>query len=428
MDRTSAHETFIKHRFARHFTTPWIFCLWIFVGAFALRFALAFVTGMIHDPQRREMERIAISLIRTGVYGNPYSTQTGPSAHSSPGYPLVLAALMKFFGVGFREQVAQTALSCGLVALRCAALAAFAFRAGLGTPTARIAGLLSMFWIGALETEVKGQWDAPATALLLFVMFSLHYFRPLRSGGARRAASYGIGWGIVVLFSSSSVFAVFAMLIAELLIWLRERKDSLAAFAWRAAILGACLLLVQFPWALRNKRAMGAWIFSRSNFGMEMWLTYHSGAAVSNVDNIQYHPYYVPAESQHIAAVGEVAYNHEKLQAALDWVLRNPTHTARLIALHTLQFWFPINRGILFSVLQSAFTVLFFCGIVRLRRSNPLLFLHLSALVLFFPLIYYLDQWSSRYRYPIEWIMVLSAAVALSDAWPTLVRVCQRDS
>ena len=83
----------------------------VFAVAFAVR-----VTGVIGSRQYRnmeryELERTAISFAQTGVYGNPYALPTGPSAHVSPGYTLILAAIFKLFGTGSTGELVKQILA-----------------------------------------------------------------------------------------------------------------------------------------------------------------------------------------------------------------------------------------------------------------------------------------------------------------------------
>jgi uncharacterized RDD family membrane protein YckC len=48
-------------------------------------------------------------------------------------------------------------------------------------------------------------------------------------------------------------------------------------------------------------------------------------------------------------------------------------------------------------------------------KHRPAALLILSVWLLYPPL-YYIMLWSSRYRYPINWMMVLTVAVALNEA------------
>src|SRR5215471_4435152 len=72
----------------------------LFAVAFGVRVLGVVGSHQYRNLERYELERTAISLAQTGVYGNPYALPTGPSAHVSPGYTLILAAIFKLFGTG----------------------------------------------------------------------------------------------------------------------------------------------------------------------------------------------------------------------------------------------------------------------------------------------------------------------------------------
>lgn len=76
--------------------------LLVFAVAFVVRIVMIIVFHPYRDLTRYELERTAISLATTGVYGNPYAIPTGPTAHVSPGYTLILAGLFKLFGTHLR--------------------------------------------------------------------------------------------------------------------------------------------------------------------------------------------------------------------------------------------------------------------------------------------------------------------------------------
>ena len=61
-------------------------------------------THQYRDLERFELERISLSLATTGVFGNPYAVPTGPSAHVSPGYALILAGIFRLLEPAFRRK------------------------------------------------------------------------------------------------------------------------------------------------------------------------------------------------------------------------------------------------------------------------------------------------------------------------------------
>src|SRR5206468_8918208 len=81
-------------------------------------------------------------------------------------------------------------------------LLALAF--GLSTGHAWSAGVMSAIYIGAFETELKGDWEGPmaANALILLVLWGYRLaWRRIPSPLA--ALVYGLAWGVALLISPS---------------------------------------------------------------------------------------------------------------------------------------------------------------------------------------------------------------------------------
>jgi len=57
------------------------------------------------------------------------------------------------------------------------------------------------------------------------------------------------------------------------------------------------------------------------------------------------------------------------------------------------------------------------CAHVAQRHHAAGLLQRLAVILFWFPLVYYLVNWSSRYRMPIEWVLVLLASVAAAGIY-----------
>src|SRR5271165_4238141 len=86
----------------------------IFLLALVFRLALAWKTGMFHDFKRTEMEGIALNVAEYGGY----DLFGGPTAYSTPVFPLYLAALYSIFGTALLAQIVIVTLTCAVSALR----------------------------------------------------------------------------------------------------------------------------------------------------------------------------------------------------------------------------------------------------------------------------------------------------------------------
>lgn len=389
-----------------------LICAALFAAALTLRIAIIFATGMNHDLYFYELERTAFCLATRGVYGNPFMIDTGPTAHVVPAYTLLLAAIFKLFGYTVTAETVKEILAATVASVRCGLLPWLAVRMGLNRPAALIAGILSVAWIGPLETELKGGWESPYTALFLLILTARHFIHPVSKQTTGQAMITGVLWGVLFLLNPATVLVLLAFLIVDLF---RTRR-----WFWRNAIIVAgTIFVVLLPWGLRNQGALGSFILTRSNFGLELYLAYHPGAAWNNLANVRgedgVHPINNPQEALRVRELGEVAYNREKLDLALDWIRTEPAEAAHLAFLHFVRFWFPPGRTVAYTALLWVLTLIALVGYVLLWRQARDLAIHFGALLMSFPLMYYVVSWSSRYRDPIEWVMLLLVAIVISE-------------
>ena len=73
----------------------------------------------------------------------------------------------------------------------------------------------------------------------------------------------GVG-GLLTL--TSSVMALPVALLAVLSMWRLERSAALRL----GALFAVAGILFLLPWGYRNHLELGKWIFTRSNFGLEL--------------------------------------------------------------------------------------------------------------------------------------------------------------
>ena len=421
------------------------YCTLVFAFAWLFRLLAALLTDRVHELSRMDMERVALSLVHTGVLGNTFRTGTGPSAIVPPGYVLFLAAIFHLFGTGLLAEAVKIVTCTAASSLRCALTPWLAYRLNLPQPVVVSSGILSIFWIGAFDTELQGDWDTPYTTILVILLIYLHYRRPIDGASPGWSALLGLVWGCAALINPTVLSILFAYLVVQA--W-RGGRAALGSLLRRSTCLAACLLLVLFPWALRNRLALGSWVWMRSGFGLELELSYHDGSSWANTWNIRpslqhpdqpnldnvvsHHPYINPAENRRAEQIGEIAYNQEKLRLALQWIQRNPSRSLLLVGQHTFYFWFPPGAGfygfrpgkvmVFYSLARWLLTVFAFAGLWMLWRTHRSLAAFFGSILLFFPLIYYVVNWSSRYRGPIEWLLVLLASVPIAWLWDRFIK------
>ena len=382
-----------------------------FVAAFAVRVVVAWATGWHYVMRRTEMTEIARSLVVLGEYANPYFSVTGPTAHSTPLFPLFIAGMFELFGNRIIGQAAVFLTTCAVCALRCALVPLFAADAGLDRRAALLAGALSVFYIAALETEIGGGLDGPfvALALLAIAWMSLRLWR---SGSWRD----GTPWtffalcGVSALLNPQLLAPVVAFVaVAFCFCPVGARRILLRRSLTLAAFVFLCLL----PWGIRNWKVLHSFILLRDNFGLELWLANGPDRNVDLSNYSYWHPSANRNEAANVAELGEVRYNQAKLSEAIRWIRSNPAEFARLTGRRVFAWWFPPGSAPVMAA-KWLMTLLSFLGLVLLWRRHRLLAVLFAATWVALPALYYVLSWSSRYRYPMEWQLVLCAAVCLT--------------
>jgi hypothetical protein len=183
------------------------------------------------------------------------------------------------------------------------------------------------------------------------------------------------------------------------------------------AVLG--IVLACLPWGWRNLRTFDAVFFIRSNFGLELRMGNHDGAAAAMevMDRRQEHrhPRINREEAREVQRLGEVAYMRQAGREARAWIAANPMEFVSLTAGRTALWWF----GPLYDPPFAAiFVVLTALAAVGCWRALPKLSIpERAALVIplvTYPVVYSLVAYMPRYREPVNWIFLLLAAAAFA--------------
>lgn len=401
----------------------------VFIFSFGLRAAVAWKMGFFRHFQSDEMVRIALSVLRYHEYGNPYLIPTGPTAHEMPVYPLFMSLIYLLFGTGAAGEAVKILIACAVTALRCALLPRFCMAAGLGRAVGIISGALATVYISALQTELRGNWDGPwqALALLVLIWMTIRIWSD-SSWLERTPFLYFILWGWAILlqpafFQILAIFLLAGLIMTQAPVRLRYLQQSIA------------LVLVVFaflaPWTIRNYFQFGKFMPTRSNFGLEFWLSNGPGRAFDMKTNLGFevpHPSLDLREAQLVRQMGEVRYNRMKLDEAASWVRSNPRDFVRLTLRRFLAWWLPPERNVFFRVAGLGLTVCAVIGLGLMFRIRPLVASLFLMTWVCFPVIYYVIQWSSKYRYPLEWELLVCAAVTLSSISRALLRMVNEKS
>jgi hypothetical protein len=269
---------------------------------------------------------------------------------------------------------------------------------------------------------VRWETTLAALAVVVAIIVSLWWSRRPEPSYARSAA-VGAAWGLSLL-AAPALLPVFVILSCwwAVSIGLARRPSSLPRLA--ALVLAAVAVLA--PWTIRNYYALGGLMFVRSNFGIEFSVSNHDTAYVLARDNSligfpqnyfhEHHPWTNRAQAQRVQQIGEVAYNRERLAETLAWCRTHPKRFFQLTAGRFWYFWaMPSINQRYKNLLLQPITVLGLVGLVIVWRRDPQAGGVFWSLLLGYPLVYYLVQTDSRYRYPIDWSLLFLAAYAIGE-------------
>ena len=389
----------------------WQQCFIVFLISFSIRLALVFVFRIYTDLGRYELERTALSLALHGVYGNPYAIPTGPTAHVSPGYTLILAAIFRLFGTGIPAEIVKQTLASFVTSAQYALLPVVADALSLVRPSGFVAGLVCALYPAKLLVQTDGDWETPYTALFLILIcisaMKLWTSRPLRS---RAAVQSGLLWGMALLFASVLLPIFFAFVAAGC--WFRRNTlvPVLRFSAIQIAVAGLCLS----PWIVRNYFALGAPIATRSNLGLELHVSNNDQASPDQLDNYKhgvyarYHPLQNSAEAEKVRRMGEVQYNRAAQRQAEMWIQQHPARFADLTLGRIQKFWFYTDPTSKVKTLFLDFTGFFgLIGAFYLLAANYRAGIAVAITLVLYPAPSYLIHVGLRQRYPIDWLLVL---------------------
>ncbi len=397
------------------------FPLLIFALAFGVRLTLVFVTHSYLQIEHTEVVRVATSLAKQGTFANAYGPNTGPTAHVSPLYPILLSLILRVFGTGVAGEIAQETFSCLLASLTYAVLPALGTSCGLDPAVGNLAGIIGALLPVNFWSETKGSFEAPLVSLTLVVL-SVLIARCWRSADLSSATALrlGAGSGLALLASPSLAPVVMTWLLVGYFLIGRTVAKRYAGFA--IIIIAACVVCLT-PWIMRNYFVLGASVWSRSNFGNELFISNNDRAAANMRDNLssgwfqEAHPFYNRVEREKLQSMGEVSYKRERVRESTQWILSHHKRFCQLTAERIFYFWFPRMVRLPQTLLMGIFSVGALAGLICLLRTGNLsAWLFLSALTTY-PLVYYLVQSFARYRCPVDGVLVFLTAVAIWSVW-----------
>jgi len=390
--------------------SQWRSFIVIFVLAFAIRgFFLTKVSTQYVLPHTRwEMEAVATALAERGEFADPYVLPTGPTAHLPPVMPGILAAIWRLFGMGLAAGYIAWLVRIATYATLYAMLPWLSEKLGLARQAGVLAGIT-----GSLVALWPGHGEAlTAIAMGLLLVAFLRRWDSSRSS-AGGSLLIGLAAGVSFHLQPALLPVVLGCIAFEL--WWRAGRRK-----WRLSTLMVLgMLLAGAPWAYRNYTTFGELFFIRSNLGLELRMGNHEDAAaamdVMDARQEHRHPRTHEAEARLVQELGEVTYMRLAGREAFDWIVAHPGSFVSLTLSRAVHFWLgPLHRPWI-AAWVTALTLLALLGAIRIIPSMAIpqraaLLIPLAT----YPLIYYVVAYMSRYRVPLNWILLVLAG---AEVW-----------
>jgi 4-amino-4-deoxy-L-arabinose transferase-like glycosyltransferase len=406
---------------------PLISLLLILSAALGLR--LAYLSYELSTIPRQALEAvpflyepgdIAYSLAIGKGFSSPFRMETGPTAWTTPVYPLLVAGIFEIFGTfTFHAFLAAVLLNIAFSTATCVPIFYLGKRVG-GMGVAAGAAWLWALFPNAVIIPFQWIWDTSLSGLLAATLV----WATLEVADSRRSwdwCAYGALWG-AALMTNATLLAGLPLLLGWTIY--RKRKQFDARCLQEISLAAGVMVLCCLPWTIRNAVVFHSFIPFRSALGLQLWLG----------NNDQYrdgfpgwlHPIDSVTERAKYVRMGEVAYMREKQQEAIGWIWSHPTQVARSFKQRFIATWagtqnpwrdFRHESSLLIRIVLAAnflAATLALGGTVRLYGSRRLraYAVPVTALPILFPFAFYFSQALLRYRYPIDPLVMLLAAVA----------------
>ena len=391
--------------------------LWvIFMTAAIARIGIILARKTYLQLEHVEPASVSLSLLHNGTFANAYCATSGPTAHTGPVYVWMLTPIFALFGEDTGAQLAIEVMSTVWAAAVYLMLPLLTETLGVGRAPGTFAGLLGALMPFNFWAETKGSFEQPVATFLLVLLFILlgRLVRVPKPNVAAMLPAVAVG-SLLAITSSVMVLPLGVLALAAML--RLSRPDAMRL----AALLAIGVTLVLLPWGYRNHVEMGKWIFTRSNFGLEFWLSNNDRATAdynTNIDRgiMEMHPATTLEQCAKLRAVGEVAFHAAAMRNAQEWVAANPQRFLALTAERAYLFWVPKMRRpaqTLISLLLPAFGL---AGLFLLFRRQPRAVWLLVGVALSYQVTFLFVQSFARYSYPVQWVLWVGVGVAVNAA------------
>lgn len=243
---------------------------------------------------------------------------------------------------------------------------------------------------------------------------------------ARDWCGYGLLWGFSLMTNPS-----LGLLLPFLLAWAAYRARRSAKLSlWKPGLAAGIAFLCCVPWTVRNYVVFHKLVPLRSNFPLELYIGNNNNYATRQF----VWPPKITKERELLRyfRMGETAFMEEEQRKAMEFIRTHPGIAVQLMGEKFVSFWtgaaepvqvFKTTDSLLIRTLivcNTLAAVGALLGIASLFVKRSPYAIPAAVYPLVFPWLYYVTHSSLRYRHPIDPVILLLAAVAISAAWQLL--------
>ncbi len=353
-----------------------------------------------------------------------------PSAKFPPVYPIVVGGIFSVFGVYSTVSAVVIFLLQSAFAGVSAVLLAVVGNRLLGPSEGLLAGWIWVFYPSSLFRSAVRIWFSELAIMVLLLIMTLAVVAksPL---SFRRLAAFGGLSGFLVLIDST--MAIYPALLSLWMVFAyRERLPRLIGLL---VVCGMTVGVVVSPWAIRNWYAVGQLLILKSSFGLEFFGGNNPRASGMFGKASGKSEMFETLDQEELAryrAQSDAVFFAYLQRKTVEWIRENPGRFAQLTALRFWYFWVKIAKSGRSAWLHLAWYAPF--AILALLSLRHVL-RHWWALtpiwlfLLVYPLPYYLTHGTLyRYRYPVEPLIIILAAITLASWWRRRLPEASRSS
>lgn len=387
--------------------------LWMVLIGFAVRVLYIFIAHAYrfrleddHFGIGWEMGRIARSIVLGWGFSSPFDGNTGPTAWVPPLYPYVIAAAFKLFGI-YSKSATIALLIFNSVFGALTSWTIFRIAQRMFNQTVAVwSGWLWALLPYTIYWAVRLVWETSFSTFILSAILLLTLTMEHDNSFARWAL-FGFLFGVAAL--SNTAMGIFLPFAGLWLVWQMIRQEK--TWLLQAIVSALVFVAVLMPWIVRNQRVFHKGLMLRSNFGVEL----HCGnnPIAEGVLVRAANPMANVIDFALYRTMGEVNFSTAMQQEASGWIR---SHKARFVTLtwrRIIYFWAgqPRAEKPLLQALQNSLflgtSIFGWWGLVfAIRRRVHAIWLF-TALMIFYPAVYYITFPEARFRHPLEPLIVM---------------------